>query len=99
MLIFLAMPLKYIFGESGPVFYVGITHGSLFLCYLVGSLVVSHKHEWSVLNWFVVFMAGVIPFGFLLIDKRLQDDDYGRNPADKNIGSELESIPESIKEG
>ena len=79
MLLFLAMPLKYQFNISGPVFYVGITHGSLFLCYTVSSLAVSHKQGWSILTWLLVFLAGVIPFGFLMIDKRLREDNYGRD--------------------
>jgi integral membrane protein len=72
VLLFIAMPAKYQFGISEVVFYAGITHGSLFLAYMAGSLAVSHHQNWSILRWLSVFLAGVIPFGFLVVDKKLQ---------------------------
>ena len=73
-LLFIAMPLKYQFGVGEAVAYVGITHGCLFLIYMVMSLSVSHQHQWSIFKWLAVFFAGVLPFGFLLVDKQLRAD-------------------------
>ena len=50
------------------VFFLGITHGVLFLLYLVLSLMVSHKQSWSVVIWLLVFLAAIVPFAFLLVE-------------------------------
>jgi len=82
ILLFIAMPLKYYLGIREPVFYVGMTHGVLFLSYGAMSLAVSHKQNWSVGYWLVILFAGIIPFGFLLIDKKL------RQPSAEPLASE-----------
>ena len=72
VLLFIAMPAKYKFGFDAAVFYAGITHGVLFLIYMVASLGVSHKQGWSIVKWLGVFLAGVVPFGFLVVDRMLK---------------------------
>ena len=50
------------------VFFIGITHGALFLLYLFLSLIASHKQSWPVMDWLLVFLAAVVPFAFLLVE-------------------------------
>lgn len=76
VLLAIAMPLKYLYGIDGVVPIVGILHGSLFLIYAVATLVVSHHQHWSVLKWLGIFLAGVIPFGFLVIGPRLRAEKW-----------------------
>lgn len=71
-LLLIAMPLKYQFGIAEAVLYVGITHGTLFLLYMVVSLAVSHQQQWTIAKWLAVFLAGVVPFGFLMVDRQLK---------------------------
>ncbi len=73
ILLFIAMPAKYQFGLDQAVFYAGITHGILFLAYLVATLAVSHSQGWSIIRWLMVFLAGVIPFGFIFVDRQLKN--------------------------
>ena len=75
LLLFVAMPLKYYLAVGGPVFYIGMAHGVLFLCYLVASLAISHKQGWSIAYWLLVFGLGLVPLGFLLLDKKLKQED------------------------
>lgn len=70
-LLFVAMPAKYQFGVDF-VWPVGMTHGVLWLCYVVISLLASHRQNWSVLAWLLALVCSVIPFGFLLMDTRLR---------------------------
>ena len=70
-LLFIAMPAKYQFGHDF-VWPVGMTHGVLWLAYVVGSLLVSHLQRWSVWAWLLALLCSVIPFGFLLLDVRLK---------------------------
>jgi len=74
VLLFIAMPLKYKWGINEAVWYAGITHGTLFLIYLVMSLVTSHQQKWPVIKWLLIFLAGVLPFGFVLVDRKLKKE-------------------------
>lgn len=70
-LLFIAMPAKYQFGHDF-VWPVGMTHGVLWLTFVVMSLVVSHLQRWSVLVWLLALLCSVIPFGFVVLDARLK---------------------------
>jgi len=74
VLLFIAMPLKYKWGINEAVWYAGITHGTLFLIYLVMSLVTSHQQQWPVIKWLLIFLAGVLPFGFIVVDRKLKKE-------------------------
>ena len=71
VLLFIAMPAKYKFGHDF-VWPVGMTHGVLWLAYVLMSLVVSHLRKWSVGAWLLALLSSVIPFGFVLLDRRLK---------------------------
>ena len=72
ILLFIAMPAKYHFGISGVVPIVGMTHGSLWLTYVVMSLMVSHKQKWSVGFWMLTLLVSVVPFACLWLERRLK---------------------------
>ncbi len=72
-LLFIAMPARYLFGVDF-VWPVGMAHGLLWMAYVVLSLAVSHAQRWSVLVWLLALLCSVIPFGFVLLDRRLQRD-------------------------
>lgn len=50
------------------VFMLGMGHGVLFILYLVFSLVVAQKQQWSVVIWLGVFLASIIPFAFIPLE-------------------------------
>ena len=70
-LLFIAMPAKYRFGQD-VVWPVGMAHGVLWLAYVLMSLVVSHLQRWSVLVWLMALACSLLPFGFVLLDRRLK---------------------------
>ena len=70
-LLFIAMPARYELGYDF-VWPVGMTHGVLWLSYVVLSLVVSHHRRWSVGYWLLVLLASVLPFAFLWLDRRFK---------------------------
>jgi integral membrane protein len=72
ILLFVAMPAKYHFGISGVVPIAGMTHGGLWLTYVVMSLMVSHKQKWSVGFWLVTLLVSVVPFACLWLENRLK---------------------------
>ena len=70
-LLLIAMPAKYHFGYDF-IWPVGMTHGLLWMAFVVFSLVVSHLQQWSVLVWLLALVCSVIPFGFVFLDSRLR---------------------------
>ncbi len=57
------------------VFMIGMTHGVLFLVYMVLSLWVSNSRNWSVLVWLMIFLAAVVPFAFIAVEMFLRRDE------------------------
>jgi len=78
VLLFIAMPLKYYADMKGVVPVVGTIHGLLFLSFLVSSLNISHKLNWSIMFWLLVFFSSIVPGGTFLMDlklKKIKTDD------------------------
>ena len=72
VLLFIAMPLKYYADMKIIVPVVGTIHGLLFLGFMFSSLNISHKLNWSILFWLLVFFSSVIPGGTFLMDLKLR---------------------------
>lgn len=73
-LLFIAMPARYQFGYGEAVFYVGMTHGILWMAYFTLSLMVSHNQKWSVIFWALVLGASITPFACFFLDKKLKKE-------------------------
>lgn len=50
------------------VFILGMAHGVLFMLYLLLSLIVANKQQWSLLIWLSLFLASIIPFAFIGVE-------------------------------
>ncbi|NOQ36128.1 MAG: DUF3817 domain-containing protein [Methylococcaceae bacterium] len=69
-LIILSVTLGIISREY--VFYLGMSHGVLFLLYLILSLIVSSKNNWSLKIWIPLFLASLMPFAFIPVELYLK---------------------------
>ncbi len=74
ILLFVAMPAKYYYSFFDSVWVVGMIHGILWLFYVIFSLVVSHRKEWSVGFWLLVLLSSIIPFGCFILDFKLREE-------------------------
>ena len=74
VLLFVAMPLKYQWGYPEAVSMVGMTHGVLFMAYVILAGVVGQRQGWSDRFMFVVVLAGMLPFGCFVLEQRLKKD-------------------------
>ncbi|MCB0404096.1 MAG: DUF3817 domain-containing protein, partial [Bdellovibrionales bacterium] len=68
ILLFIAMPLKYVGGNPVPVKYVGWIHGVLFVAYVASAAVASDAESWSGKKLFLAMIASVFPFGPFIFD-------------------------------
>ena len=69
-LLILCVTLGFISREL--VYSIGMTHGALFVVYLLLSLLAAHKQGWSALIWLLVILAAFIPFAFVPVEMFLQ---------------------------
>ena len=72
LLIFIAMPLKYIWDNPILVKYVGMGHGVLFIAFLVVLFVVCEKQKWSLKMFLLGLIASILTFGPFVFDHKLK---------------------------
>ena len=71
VLLFVAMPLKYLAGQATAVRYVGMAHGLLFVAYVLLVVQVAIGQRWSLGKTALALLASVVPFGTFWADRRL----------------------------
>lgn len=74
ILLFLAMPLKYVFDWPLGVRIVGGAHGVLFLLYVVVLYRVYLERDWSLKKTAVSFLGSLIPFGTFWLEKGWKEE-------------------------
>ena len=74
LLLFIAMPVKYIIGDPTYVKLLGMPHGLLFVAYIVFAIFISVNKKWNLKTTFIVFLASILPFGTFYIDKKYLRD-------------------------
>ena len=74
ILLFIAMPLKYLAEIPLAVKIVGMTHGILFILFIIALVMAYKKYSWNNSLTFKLFVYSVIPFGFILIEKTIMKE-------------------------
>ncbi len=73
-LFFVAMPMKYAYGNETLIRPAGMAHGVLFIGYIILAYLLKEEQNWSFKKFFIVAIASVIPFGTFYIEwKYLKD--------------------------
>ena len=72
VLLFIAMPMKYYFGMPEAVKIVGMTHGVLFIGYMILLGLAVEKYDWNIRYAIILFIASLIPFGTFYTDRKLK---------------------------
>lgn len=70
VLLFIAMPIKYIWDAPQMVSTVGMAHGVLFLMYIVFAILVYTELKWVRKTLAIVMFASIIPFGTFYVEKK-----------------------------
>ena len=68
LLLFIAVPVKYLYNEVFYVKLLGMPHGILFMVYIILSIILTFKNNWIRNNFFYVIAASVVPFGTFVVD-------------------------------
>ncbi|MDN5861718.1 MAG: DUF3817 domain-containing protein [Pseudonocardia sp.] len=81
VLVLVAMPLKYFFDQPQLTAIVGVSHGFLYMVYIVVTLLLAERGRWRPLDALVVLLAGTIPFASFFAERRVTARVHeGRSP-------------------
>ena len=70
LLLFIAVPIKYLLNDPTYVKLLGMPHGILFIGYIILCVIGKNNLKWSYLEFFIVSAASLIPFGTFYVDKK-----------------------------
>lgn len=88
VLLFIAMPLKYIWEQPMAVKIVGWIHGGLFVLFMFLAFRVYEQRRWPFRKLATAFAAAFLPFGTFVFDKQLrQEEDSAMPGSDKISGA------------
>ena len=71
LLVFVAMPLKYIWDTPGPVAVIGMLHGFLYMAYIVATLVLAERARFTPVFALLVLLAGTIPIASFVAERKV----------------------------
>jgi len=71
ILLFIAMPLKYMLGKPEAVRLFGMAHGILFIAFVILSAHATIFYRWPVRKMLILWLASVLPFGTFLADYKM----------------------------
>ncbi|MBK1790462.1 DUF3817 domain-containing protein [Persicirhabdus sediminis] len=74
-LLFIAMPMKYIWGQPEMVRVVGMAHGVLFCIFCLVLLQAWIAAEWKIKVPTLIFIASLIPFAPILVERWLKKEE------------------------
>ena len=70
LLLFFAMPMKYIYEIPVYVKVIGMAHGLLFIAYIALAVMLKIEEQWPIKKLVMVCIASIIPFGTFYIEKK-----------------------------
>ncbi len=74
VLLFIAMPLKYMVDMPMAVKITGSVHGFLFVAFMVFLLLAWVQYKWSFGKATLAFLSSLIPFGTFVFDRKIKND-------------------------
>ena len=68
LLLFIAVPLKYLGGDEQYVKLLGMPHGVLFVSYVIFAFLIKENKNWGMKDLGIVLLASILPFGTFYVD-------------------------------
>jgi integral membrane protein len=85
VLVFVAMPLKYLAGDDSLVAVVGVAHGWLYMAYLVTAFMLAYRLRWGIGRTILLLLAGTVPFASFVAERKVVHLVRGREPAEAPV--------------
>ncbi|MQA30892.1 MAG: DUF3817 domain-containing protein [Luteitalea sp.] len=77
VLLFVAMPMKYLAGMPLATRVAGSVHGLLFLLFLTALIRASVEYRWPVRRALAAFVSSILPFGTFVFDRSIRREIAG----------------------
>jgi integral membrane protein len=71
LILFITMPLKYMFDNPMPNKIVGMVHGLLFVLYVLWVVQIKIEQNWKISKMLWALLASIVPFGTFWADAKL----------------------------
>jgi integral membrane protein len=71
LLVFVAMPIKYIGDDPSAMNVIGPVHGFLYVVYLLATLDLGRRGRFGLVKMVLVALAGTIPFLSFVAERRI----------------------------
>lgn len=71
LLLFIAMPVKYLLGIPEATKAIGLIHGILFVLFMFATIIISVLQKWNLSRIFMVVASSFLPFGTFYIDRKI----------------------------
>jgi integral membrane protein len=71
IILFITMPLKYVWAMPEPNKVFGMAHGLLFVLYVFAVIQIKFEQHWSNRKMMFALLASIVPFGTFWADKKL----------------------------
>jgi len=71
LLVFVAVPLKYLADRPGPTSVLGAAHGFVFIIYLIAAFDLGLRRRWDLTRFGLVLVGGLIPFLAFYMERRI----------------------------
>lgn len=76
LLLFIAVPIKYMNGDPQYVKLLGMPHGILFMAYIALAFFIKPEFKWSSKDFGIILLASVIPFGTFYVERKYLKPKY-----------------------
>ena len=70
LLLFFAVPVKYLLFNDHYVRLLGMPHGVLFVLYIIFCFLIRKNMNWNVIQFCIVLAASILPFGTFYMKER-----------------------------
>lgn len=70
LLLFIAVPIKYLGENEAFVKMLGMPHGLLFIAYIILAIMLKYDLNWKSKIFWSVLIASIVPFGTFYIDRK-----------------------------
>ncbi len=74
VLLFVAMPMKYLGDDERLVSVVGVLHGWLYMVYLAAAGFLAYRLRWGLVRSGLVLLAGTVPFASFVAERSVVRD-------------------------
>ena len=72
----ITIPLKKMYDFHLPNKIVGMSHGILFILYILLVLINTKKQNWTFKTQVYLYLASIIPFGTFIAEKKIINNEY-----------------------